>query len=174
MSHLVPDIVILGYGRVRTYQIKCKTCGSLFFPVNEAGEYTADDVFCVDCQCSGDYDVDAVERSPVPVVGNVVGVRQKAGVPYQKRGVTHTSKRNYALVYKRDNRTCRYCGYCEDADGGLRGIVIDHIKPFVAGGGNTPSNLVVACTKCNNRLADFWFDSFEDKKKYLEGKQNDG
>lgn len=49
-------------------------------------------------------------------------------------------------IRERDKDICQYCGeHCTRP-------VIDHIKPYYQGGKATPSNLVVACPSCNNKL----------------------
>lgn len=46
-------------------------------------------------------------------------------------------------VYKRDGRTCRYCG---DMSGPFH---LDHVYPVSKGGETSVGNLVVACQHCN-------------------------
>lgn len=48
-----------------------------------------------------------------------------------------------ANVFERDGQKCRYCG---DTNGPFE---IDHVLAVVRGGGNSVSNLVVACRECN-------------------------
>ena len=48
-------------------------------------------------------------------------------------------------IYLRDNHTCQYCG----KTGG--NLTIDHIVPKSRGGGESWENLVVCCSRCNNR-----------------------
>jgi 5-methylcytosine-specific restriction endonuclease McrA len=47
-------------------------------------------------------------------------------------------------IYKRDNYTCQYCGEKNN-------LTIDHVVPTSRGGGNSYSNLVVACNSCNTK-----------------------
>ena len=47
-----------------------------------------------------------------------------------------------ALIYKRDNNKCQYCG-------ATRSLTIDHVIPRCRGGQDTWENLVVACSSCN-------------------------
>ena len=45
---------------------------------------------------------------------------------------------------QRDKNTCQYCGSAKN-------LTIDHINPVSRGGGNTWSNMITACFKCNNK-----------------------
>lgn len=47
-----------------------------------------------------------------------------------------------ALIYKRDDHECQYCGSKKD-------LTIDHIIPRSKGGQDTWENLVACCYKCN-------------------------
>lgn len=47
-----------------------------------------------------------------------------------------------ALIYKRDDHECQYCGSKND-------LTIDHVIPRSKGGQDTWQNLVACCTKCN-------------------------
>jgi 5-methylcytosine-specific restriction endonuclease McrA len=47
-----------------------------------------------------------------------------------------------ALIYKRDDHECQYCGSKKD-------LTIDHVIPRSRGGQDTWENLVACCTKCN-------------------------
>ena len=54
-----------------------------------------------------------------------------------------------AMIRKRDRDLCRYCGILTRWDGDKRSKVsgtYDHVDPF---GGNSLSNVVVACRQCN-------------------------
>lgn len=55
------------------------------------------------------------------------------------------SRKAYPTVFRRDGRACRYCGTTAS------GMTVDHVEPRAAGGGDEPSNLVVACRQCNSR-----------------------
>ena len=50
-----------------------------------------------------------------------------------------------ALIYKRDDYECQYCGCKND-------LTIDHVIPKSKGGQNTWENLVACCTSCNKLL----------------------
>lgn len=50
-------------------------------------------------------------------------------------------------VLWRDQNQCQYCGTIFKADK----LTLDHVIPKSRGGGNTWTNLVTACKKCNQR-----------------------
>lgn len=52
-----------------------------------------------------------------------------------------------ALIYKRDDYECQYCGSKND-------LTIDHVIPKSKGGQNTWENLVACCTSCNLKKGD--------------------
>lgn len=54
------------------------------------------------------------------------------------------NKPSRAMIYKRDNHTCQYCG-------ATKHLTIDHVVPRCRGGGDTWENLVVACSHCNTK-----------------------
>ncbi|CCW14628.1 HNH endonuclease [Rhodococcus aetherivorans] len=56
------------------------------------------------------------------------------------------SKRLRYEILRRDNHSCRYCGATAP---GVK-LTVDHVIPQVLGGSNEPSNLVTACSDCNN------------------------
>lgn len=51
-------------------------------------------------------------------------------------------------IIARDGRVCRYCGR---KIGPRETLHIDHVLPVTRGGSHDPSNLVVACMRCNSR-----------------------
>jgi len=53
-------------------------------------------------------------------------------------------KPSRAMIYKRDNNTCQYCGARSK-------LTIDHVIPKCRGGSDTWENLVVACSSCNTK-----------------------
>jgi len=157
--YYIPDIFLVGYGRTQCYQHCCLSCEAPFFCLNQVREEV--DLFCPDCE---DKDLQVFERSTSPVnyIGNVVGWIAKTESPDKKR-----SYRNYKKVFTRDEFTCQYCGYCHAFAKEFMELHIDHIKPWSAMGGNSLSNLVVACRECNLLASDKWFTSFEEKKDYI-------
>lgn len=58
-----------------------------------------------------------------------------------------SNKPSRALIYKRDNNTCQYCG-------STRKLTIDHVVPKSKGGSDDWTNLVVACSSCNTKKGD--------------------
>jgi 5-methylcytosine-specific restriction endonuclease McrA len=56
-------------------------------------------------------------------------------------------KLNRRNIYARDSSRCQYCGRSFPT----KELTLDHIKPRVQGGGNSWTNLVCACVKCNAR-----------------------
>ena len=56
-------------------------------------------------------------------------------------------KLNRRNIYARDGNRCQYCGKTFST----RELTLDHVKPRVQGGGNSWTNLVCACVKCNAR-----------------------
>ena len=53
-------------------------------------------------------------------------------------------KHSRAMIYKRDNHTCQYCG-------SKKSLTIDHVIPKSKGGQDTWENMVVACAPCNTK-----------------------
>lgn len=58
-----------------------------------------------------------------------------------------TSKPSRALIYRRDDYRCQYCG-------STKNLSIDHILPRSKGGQDTWENMVVACFPCNSKKGD--------------------
>lgn len=52
-----------------------------------------------------------------------------------------------ALIYKRDDYECQYCGSKYD-------LTIDHVIPRSKGGDDTWENLVACCSSCNLKKGD--------------------
>ncbi|AEC53151.1 HNH endonuclease [Synechococcus phage S-CRM01] len=65
-------------------------------------------------------------------------------LPYSRLMANHPTR---ALIYKRDDYTCGYCGAKE-------GLTLDHIIPQSKGGQDTWENLVTCCLKCNLKKGD--------------------
>ena len=62
-----------------------------------------------------------------------------------------SQKPSRALIYKRDNNKCQYCG-------STKRLTIDHVIPKSRGGGDTWENLVVACSSCNTKKGDTFLE----------------
>lgn len=165
MVYYIPDIKLVGYGRTQFYQIVCLRCGCLSFNTNK--ERKLEDLFCDDCS-----DALATEskknllkednRSSSNRIGNIVGWEQKSATAREIR-----SRYNYIKTYKRDKYTCQYCGYSPYTHEEFIPLHIDHLKPWVVGGGNDMDNLVVACQKCNQIASSKWFESVGEKRAYI-------
>lgn len=65
-------------------------------------------------------------------------------LPYSRLMANHPTR---ALIYKRDDYTCGYCGAKEN-------LTLDHILPSSKGGEDTWENLVTCCLKCNLKKGD--------------------
>jgi 5-methylcytosine-specific restriction endonuclease McrA len=70
----------------------------------------------------------------------------KTVVKFISRGV-RPSRKN---ILWRDKNQCQYCGVIEAPND----MTIDHVIPRSRGGGNTWSNLVTCCKKCNQKKRD--------------------
>lgn len=69
-------------------------------------------------------------------------------VPYRfRRQVTNT------FLFARDDYTCQYCGRHRNELKGRQFLTRDHVVPVSRGGRNEWSNVVTACSPCNNRKA---------------------
>lgn len=163
--YLVPDIVLVGYGRQQMFQIKCLKCQKIFF---ESITTTKDnrELFCEDCRFKysdeklNQYIKDS-NKTDQYYIGNIVDWIVKSDTS------TKRSRYNYAKVYKRDGYVCQYCGYSPKKHEIFLPLHIDHIYPFVKGGTNKMENLVVACQQCNLLVKSKVFSSFEDKQIYI-------
>ena len=62
-------------------------------------------------------------------------------------------------VLERDNWICQYCGG--------KAMQADHITPRSCGGKDVMSNLVAACTRCNELAGRTHFNGLADKKRWL-------
>lgn len=63
------------------------------------------------------------------------------------------------LVWKRDDGMCQYCGESAAA--------IDHVNPVSLGGTSEPSNLALACQRCNSKLGNKPFASIQEKRSWI-------
>lgn len=75
---------------------------------------------------------------PVPLVIRLV---QYVRLPHRKVPSTRSA------VMLRDAFTCQYCGETP----GRHQLTVDHVVPRSRGGAHTWTNLVTACTRCNQR-----------------------
>jgi len=64
---------------------------------------------------------------------------------YPNRLPEHIWSKIRAIIFKRDDFTCQYCG---QRGGDLE---CDHVHPLSKGGSNEASNLVTSCRKCNRQ-----------------------
>lgn len=62
------------------------------------------------------------------------------------------SQRN---LFIRDRYTCQYCGRYKSELKGSEFLTRDHVIPRSRGGEDKWTNVVTACSKCNNKKADF-------------------
>lgn len=65
-----------------------------------------------------------------------------------RRQVTNT------FLFARDRYCCQYCGRHRQELRGREFLTRDHVTPLSRGGDNTWTNVVTACSLCNNRKAD--------------------
>lgn len=65
-----------------------------------------------------------------------------------RRQVTNT------FLFARDDYTCQYCGRHRSELRGRQFLTRDHVLPVSRGGENLWSNVVTACSPCNNRKGD--------------------
>ena len=80
---------------------------------------------------------------PCPVVIRLV---RYVHVPRKfRRQVTNT------FLFARDGYRCQYCGRHRSELRGREFLTRDHVVPISRGGGNDWSNVVAACSPCNNR-----------------------
>jgi 5-methylcytosine-specific restriction endonuclease McrA len=86
------------------------------------------------------------EELPAPLVIRLV---RFVHVPRRfRRQVTNT------FLFARDNYSCMYCGRHRSQLRGREFLTRDHILPTSRGGLNLWSNVVAACSPCNNRKGD--------------------
>lgn len=86
------------------------------------------------------------------------------GVEYQQGTLYGYEIREYLL--EKYNRTCVYCGVTNTP------FEIDHVIPRSLGGSDKPSNLVIACHRCNQAKTNLSLEEFKKKLK-LDFKVND-
>ena len=76
---------------------------------------------------------------PMP---SVIRLNRYVNAPY--KGVNLTRQN----IFKRDNFECQYCSTKRD-------LTIDHVVPRAKGGGDSWTNLVTACKRCNAKKGDY-------------------
>lgn len=87
------------------------------------------------------------ERTEVPAP-SVIRLVRYVHVPRRfRRQVTNT------FLFARDDYCCMYCGRHRSQLRGRQFLTRDHILPLSRGGDNRWSNVVTACSECNNRKA---------------------
>lgn len=80
---------------------------------------------------------------PLPFVVSLVEFVYDPYAAFLKSNSEIATKR---AILTRDEYTCAYCNGKADT--------VDHVMPQSRGGGNTWTNLVAACKRCNNKKAD--------------------
>jgi CRISPR/Cas system Type II protein with McrA/HNH and RuvC-like nuclease domain len=81
------------------------------------------------------------EKDIITTIGNFVRpviIRLLDYIRYRPTNLKVNRKR----IFKRDKSTCQYCG-------SKKNLTIDHVIPRSRGGGNTWTNLVTCCSRCN-------------------------
>jgi 5-methylcytosine-specific restriction endonuclease McrA len=63
----------------------------------------------------------------------------------------------------RDKFTCQYCGRHKSELKQREDLTRDHVHPQAKGGGDVWTNVVLACSSCNNKKADYTAEEFERK-----------
>lgn len=159
--HLIPNIYLVGFGRLQTYQHCCLKCTDGFF--NPEIDRKIEDLFCEGCYPDADL-LSENNSSETHHVGNVVGWIVKTPAETRRR-----TSRNYKKAYRRDEYTCQYCGYSLEVASAFRALHIDHIKPWSQAGGNALPNLVVSCELCNCIASNKWFSDFSTKREFIRG-----
>jgi hypothetical protein len=153
----VPNIVLVGYGRTQCYQVKCFRCGKLFFGENIG--------FCESCM---NHPVEKLLKNiPEENITDVPGVGIYVDWVVKSTASQKRSRYNFKKVLQRDCYICRYCAYDPRKSIDFIPLHVDHVIPWVYGGGNTLNNLVTSCHLCNVIANSRIFATFEDKRKYI-------
>jgi 5-methylcytosine-specific restriction endonuclease McrA len=158
-KYKVPDLVLVGFGRLQYYKLRCLKCGTQYFETQEP------DLFCHLCR---DLPHDQLQKfitdenySDMKCLGRVVGWEQR--IAATERRVRY----NYKKVFKRDQFTCQYCGYNPREHPDFIPLWIDHVVPHSHGGSYRMDNLVVACMQCNTIASNKIFDTFDEKRRHI-------
>ena len=89
---------------------------------------------------------------------------------FTEKGTSIKEKRSRLTIRKkeeikaRDKYVCQYCGYNKEPEK----LVIDHIKPLIAGGDNEDDNLLTSCIDCNTKKNIHNLKVFIDKYNLLD------
>ena len=151
---IIPQGVLVGFGRSQTIQYICSYCKKQFFPKDPH------DFLCSVCASMQriDFKVKVAESFYIDII------KWEQRFQASKRRSTY----NFRKAAKRDEYTCQYCGYSPRyVFSENRLLHIDHIIPFSHGGNNRLDNLITACSLCNHLLHNKVFKTFLDKKIYL-------
>jgi hypothetical protein len=87
-------------------------------------------------------------RRTVVDVNSIIATVGHTHNPGNLRG-DYTPPLNNQTLFRRDGHICMYCGMRFPGSQLSR----DHIRPFSQGGGDTWTNVVAACRRCNNAKA---------------------
>ena len=75
-------------------------------------------------------------------------------------------------IFKRADFRCEYCGLdFLDGINALWQISIDHVRPRVASGKNSPDNLVAACKTCNSIKAAAATETIEEARQLISSRR---
>jgi len=87
-------------------------------------------------------------RRTCVAVSSIIATIGHSHNPGNLRG-DYTPPLNNQTLFRRDGQICMYCGMRFPVSQLSR----DHIRPFSQGGGDTWTNVVAACRRCNNAKA---------------------
>ena len=87
-------------------------------------------------------------RRTCVAVSSIIATIGHSHNPGNLRG-DYTPPLNNQTLFRRDGQICMYCGMRF----AVSQLSRDHIRPFSQGGGDTWTNVVAACRRCNNAKA---------------------